>query len=159
MGNYGTGIQHRTIERCSVTIDGKNSTISAEIPEDCDYGDIYTNPAKMLKENREVLPSLSLIRYGKVKPLIDGAYASAEMEIAKTGNPFSRPDFLSSLQEVLRDKYAKNYVDTAIILGSGGRFSSKHKRSLEIAEESPDISLVQGFYDWGTRIKRCMETN
>ena len=105
MAGPGTGILKRRIERHDVVLDGRKATISAEIPEEkgtrgyVEEDVVYTNPSELLRSERNVLPSLSLIRFVKVKNFIDGVYAVAEETIAKKGHKLSRPDFLRDLEK------------------------------------------------------------
>ncbi len=156
MTNYGTGIQKRIIDDSNVRIDGRYASISAEILEKNSSPTaeaIYTNPAQMLKQNKNVLPSFSLIRYAKIKNFIDGVYAIAELEVAKTGHDFSRPDFLDRLEAALSEPNPKAYVTLARALESNNLDSSEGLiMGLEKALANPSVNIVQGFYDWSSNL-------
>ncbi len=140
----GKGIVERKIDGTKIKIDGRNATILAEVPEEINHSGyyendelIYTNPSDMMKYD-EVIPSLSLIRYAKVKNFIDGIYAAVEERINENGHDLSRPDFLTKLEKV-SDGYSKDYINTSLI---------HHK-----ARREPSWSVPQAFYDWTEELK------
>lgn len=135
---FGTGSLERTISGTTVIIHGKNATIAAKGPAEKSADNpckqtIYANPAELLRA-KNVLPSLSLVRFGKVKPVIDGVIAALEEHIASDMSSCSRQAFL-------RD------------LGHEENISTQAKVFLEKLHDIGDSSIqpsqtVQGFYDW-----------
>lgn len=139
MSQYGSGVIEKQQQDLTVEIDGKNATISAELKDDSDEKLIYTNPIELMKEG--TMPSLSLIRYAKVKNFIDGVYAVMEERVAERGHDLSREDFLTSLDKLIEGK-AKIYIVQA--------------RS-EKTQEDRALSLPQGFYDWSPVLKSAYQ--
>lgn len=141
----GTGIVNRTVGYHKFIIDGREATISADIPKEVEGIEkkdlIFTNPADMLKSTNDVLPSLSLIRFAKVKNFIDGVYAAVEEKVAETGHKLSRDDFLSKLESILSGD-ARKYVFMA-------------RQSQVKAFGEPEIDVVQGFYDWNEKLRQA----
>ncbi len=136
---HGTGVLERIVDGIEVEIDGRNATINAGVAQESSDGGhdeiIYTNPAELLQ--RGVLPSLSLIRFAKVKSFIDGVYAVVEERISEGGHRLSRADLLRGLSEVVKGD-AKSYIERAL----GGDVG-----------EDPSMRLPQGFYDWNEPLR------
>ncbi len=151
---YGTGLIHEKIEGYNVVVDGRGATMSATVPEriEHEYGYspevIYTNPSKLISCESNILPSLSLVRFAKVKNFIDGVYAEVEKEVSNGFHDYSRKDFLKNLEKKLNGE-AKNYVTVSRLLGHQ---NVKRDKSLNygfsIAQDDPSIMLPQAFYDW-----------
>ncbi|MCD6398839.1 MAG: hypothetical protein J7L08_02855 [Candidatus Aenigmarchaeota archaeon] len=148
----GTGIQKRKIRGYDAVIDGKDATILASVPESFGERVVYKNPADFLDEER-VLPSVSLIRSGKVKGFIDGVYAAVEEYIAVEGHAHSRPDLLYSLKKRINHEVARNYIDAAIAMID----DSVDGDAAKIARESEDVSLVHGFYDRTPTLRKAFK--
>lgn len=143
MQTYGTGIVEKEIRGLKVKIDGRNATLSAEVPEEelhKGYGRgrneevVYTNPVNLLQ--RGALPSFSLVRFAKIKNFIDGVYATVEERINEQGHNLSREDFLENLEKLVNGD-AQRYISAA--------------RSRQIANE-PAMTIPQGFYDWNSQL-------
>ena len=143
MQTYGTGIVEKKIHGLNVKIDGRNATLSAEVPEEElheGYGSgrseevVYTNPVDLL--HRGALPSFSLVRFAKVKNFIDGVYATVEERINERGHNLSREDFLENLEKLVSGD-AQRYISAA--------------RSRQTANE-PGMTIPQGFYDWNSQL-------
>jgi len=139
---YGTGILDRKIRDLNIKIDGRNATLSADVPKTEtheDYGKteevVYTNPVDLLKQG--VLPSFSLVRFGKVKNFVDGVYAVVEERISEQGHKLSREQFLEGLEKVVSEN-AQKYI--SII---------RTKRT----SDEPEITIPQGFYDWSPQLR------
>lgn len=138
MQTYGSGIVEKEVRGLIVKIDGRNATLSAEVPKEeihKGYGrrseeTVYTNPVDLLQ--RGALPSFSLVRFAKVKNFIDGVYATVEERIHERGHHLSRENFLENLERLVSGD-AQIYISAA--------------RSRQTANE-PAMALPQGFYDW-----------
>ncbi len=155
----GTGILERRISGEKVFLDGRKAIMDAEIPERVEGASekIYKNPAEMLSANSSVLPSLSLIRFCKVKPFIDGVFAALEEKIASTGFRLSRKDFLASLEKEAigfaddtPHKSSYQYVRALNLLGKPGKKYDKFTDLMikAICEDDPQLCVPQGFYEW-----------
>ncbi len=157
----GTGILERSIKGYNVTIDGKEATISAEIPDlISDYSEkeqeIYTNPLAMMEDQYNIIPSLSLVRFAKVKNFIDGVYATIEEGIAKKGHRLSRSDFIKNLENTVKDKSSKEYIKTIRHVAEGTKSDDVAiKKRIEIAMEDSEIITPQAFYDWAPRLRKA----
>jgi len=142
MQTYGTGVIEKEIRGLNVRIDGRNATLSAEVPEekiheDYDRGSeevVYTNPVDLLK--RGASPSFSLIRFAKIKNFIDGVYATVEERISERGHSLSRENFLENLEKLVNGD-AKKYISTA---------------RLRQTFNEPAMTIPQGFYDWSPQL-------
>jgi hypothetical protein len=141
---YGTGILEREIRGRRVKIDGRKATLSATVPETEtheDYGRteeiVYTNPIELLRGR--ALPSFSLIRFGKVKNVIDGIYAAVEERIAETGHGLSREKFIKDLEPLVSGD-AKKYLTAA---------------RLRQTSDDPAMTIPQGFYDWTSKLREA----
>ncbi|MBS3089367.1 hypothetical protein J4461_00620 [Candidatus Pacearchaeota archaeon] len=153
----GSGIIDRVITEggvdYSLILDGKKAVLQGDISEeDLPKPDsiIFTNPSGLFSKNSNILPSVSLVRFGKVKPLIDGIYAVVENHIASHGHNYSRPDFLQKLEEKVTDSDARLYVQVARAMG-GELLSNSDERlasALGIVKNELGIFQPQGFYDW-----------
>lgn len=143
MQTYGTGVIEKEIRGLNVKIDGRNATLSADVPEEEiheGYGReksekvVYTNPMDLLRG--EASTSFSLVRFAKVKNFIDGVYATVEERISEQGHRLSREDFLENLERLVSGDVQK-YISTA--------------RSKQTANE-PAMTIPQGFYDWNPQL-------
>jgi len=145
MAGMGTGILERRIQGHDVVIDGREATISAEVPENVAHEDdsssqeeiIYTNPARLLRNG--ATPSFSIIRFAKVKNFIDGVHSAVEFRVNEKGHRLSRGDFLDVLEKELSGD-AKTYVNNAV---SGN------------TNNDVGLSLPQGFYDWNSQLRKA----
>jgi len=155
----GTGILERRIEGRKVILDGRQATMGAEMPEqvaECVSNTIYTNPAEMLRTNSDVLPSLSLVRFGKVKPFVDGVFAALEEKISTPGFRLSRADFLTRLEtdaigfSDTPHRSAFQYVRALNLLGKPDKKYDQFTALMikAITEDDPTFSVPQGFYQW-----------
>jgi len=151
MGGRGTGIETKKVREYNVEIDGRDATFDANIPDEKTTHEddviIYTNPAHMLKKHKSdnILPSLSLIRFAKIKNFIDGVYAKVEENVMKGGHEHSRTDFLLELENKLEDGLAKDYIRFARLVGEG-KIDAKSQYIKDYFDE-PEF-LPQGFYLW-----------
>ena len=141
---FGTGILERTIDRKKVSIDGRKATFSAVVEEvefhegyghDTRKEMIYTNPAELLRSGAK--PSFSMIRFAKIKNVIDGVYAVVEELLAEKGHAMSRTDFLAGLEGLLGGD-AKSYITAA---------------RQRVTVKDPGLSIPQGFYDWNDALR------
>jgi len=143
MQTYGTGVVEKEVKGLNVRIDGRNATLSAEVPREeihKGYGSgrseevVYTNPIDLLQKG--ALPSFSLIRFAKVKNFIDGVYATVEERINERGHDLSRDDFLDKLERLVNGN-AQKYISAA--------------RLRQTANE-PAMTIPQGFYNWNPQL-------
>ncbi len=155
---YGSGIVIRNIAGHKIGIDGNKATIWADVPEKANQitenERIYRNPASLFSRSSNILTSFSLVRFGKVKPFIDGVYSVVEEQVAKEAGSFSRPELLRNLERQVRDEEARLYISVARAIGNESVTESDSLRSaLSLFEKELGISLPQGLCDWSPELR------
>jgi len=157
MEKIGTGILETTAKRTfatyKITIDGRQATLDAEIPEGHQETRIYRNPVALIGDM--TIPSASLVRFGKVKPFIDWIYASFENHLSGRDYP-SVPRFVKTLDGSLKDTASSDYMHIVNKIGRGEKSSRRElvHAALERFQDELGLSLPQGFYLWTERMKR-----
>ncbi len=172
--NHGTGTLVIEQDGTRVQVDGRNSTINAEVPrntEDFTLTDnLYGNPVKLMddakQQNEQVLPSFDLIRFQKVKPFIDGVYAVVEQDyIGSQGTDISRLDVLSRLSKDLQGNPSGKVHDEALAyVATASSFTNQSirtsriiaglvKRNRKMFDQTSYLSLPLGFYDWTPQLQ------
>ncbi len=153
----GTGIATQTSLKYDIIIDGSQATLSAKVDTDeiSSRRNIYRNPAEALRADRNVIPSISLIRDAKIKPFIDGVYAAVESYFASEGG-VSRPDFLRTLEK-FTSPAAKTYVSAALASSEGvidELIGTNNQQFISKYTSDPQIKTPQSYFLWTEPLKK-----